>query len=389
MKKIFLLTLTLTLFAISCTQKSGITGTFTGLTNDTLWINVMVFSDDFNDIQHRQDTVVVQNGRFFYDPQTDNLTKLVITPIGNLDRFPGGMISYGPGATMTLLYSPGDRIRLRANTENNVIAFTAKGNRYNEHLSALNANVQDAYRKRNEVFAPSFVGDRAAFEEQLGKAMEIIRNNEPNFIRENPNEPLSAFLIAFFIHDEETIMQYAEILGSEAKESIFGQMLERRIESILAMSALLEERERREQARQEMIGQLAPDFTLTDINGDYFTLSSLRGKYVVLNFWGSWCGWCFVGFPDVIEYYSTHSGEFEIVSLAFRDEPDAWRGGVERAGLPWINVIDDNNNSVSTAYHISAAPTYILIDREGVIAGLGNWVGISTQLDELREQGLL
>ena len=393
MKKIFLLLLTLSLLAISCSQKSGITGTFTGLTNDTLWIQVTELNADPQLISHRTDTVVLRNGRFFYDPQTNNLTKLQIIPIGNIDRSRYGVINFGPGAIITsLFYYPGDHIRLNANNDNNIIAFTAKGNRYSEQLSTLNANVQDAFRQRSNALRvitdPLFDGDITVYQEKLQKSVEILNSNELNFIRENPDEPLSAFLITF-LRDEDKVLRYAEGLGSKAKESIFGKMLESKIEFILAMPAILEERMRNENARQEMIGNLAPDFTLKDIDGNYFTLSSLRGKYVVLNFWGSWCGWCFVAFPEIIEYYTTHPGEFHIVGIAFRDESDRWRDGVERAGLPWINVIDDENNSVSTKYHIWAAPTYILIDKEGVIVDFPRWFEVASQLNELREKGLL
>ena len=48
-------------------------------------------------------------------------------------------------------------------------------------------------------------------------------------------------------------------------------------------------------------GQMAPDFTLKDLQGNDLSLSSLRGKYVVLDFWGSWCGWCIKGIPDMKE----------------------------------------------------------------------------------------
>ena len=331
MKKIILLTLTLSLFAISCTQKSGITGTFTGLTNDTLRIQVNVLNDDNTFEYQRTDIVIVQHNQFTYNPQTNSLTKLVILPRENSN----GRFHYNGAAI--LFYSPGDRISLSANTINNFVTYTASGNRYNEQLSAVNAN-----RQRNN-------------------ALE----NKLNFIRENPSEPLSAFLVTL-IDENSTMLQYAHRLGNEAKESVFGQMLEQRISRT---PAELRRVIGRLNAQKDMKGSLAPDFTLKDINGNYFTLSSLRGKYVMLNFWGSWCRGCFVAFPYIIEYYLTHSDKFEIVGIAFRDEPDLWRSSVEWAGLPWINVIDDNNNSVSTKYHIMAAPTYILIDKEGIIVG--------------------
>ena len=55
-------------------------------------------------------------------------------------------------------------------------------------------------------------------------------------------------------------------------------------------------------------GVKAPDFTAQKVDGKSFTLSSLQGKYVVLDFWGSWCRWCIKGFPDMKEAYAKHKG---------------------------------------------------------------------------------
>ena len=59
----------------------------------------------------------------------------------------------------------------------------------------------------------------------------------------------------------------------------------------------------------------APDFTLSDINGKSLSLSSMRGKVVVLDFWGSWCVWCIRGIPDMKKYYEKYKGKFEIIGM--------------------------------------------------------------------------
>ena len=347
MKKNILLAFTLSLFAISCTQKSGsITGTFTGLTNDTLRIQVSVLNDDNSFEYQRTDIVVVQRNQFTYNPQTNNLTKLVILPRENTnDRF------HYNGAAI-LFYSPGDRITLSANTINNFVTYTASGNLFNEQLSTINEN-----RRR------------------------YMLDNKLTFIRENPDEPLSAYLVTLIRCDRE-MLNFAHILGSEARKSVFEQMLEQRISIVPAhtrrgMEMLM--------AQGDMIGTVAPDFSLKDISGNDFTLSSLRGRYVMLNFWGSWCGGCFLAFPGTIEYYTAHADEFHIVGIAFADTPEAWRSAVERAGLPWINVIDDDNNSVSAQYFMFAAPSYVLINKEGVLVGFTNvFREVAEYLDALR-----
>ena len=72
-------------------------------------------------------------------------------------------------------------------------------------------------------------------------------------------------------------------------------------------------------------GQMAPDFTLKDLQGNDLALSSLRGKYVVLDFWGSWCGWCIKGIPDMKKYYDKYKDRMEILGIDCRDTEAKWK----------------------------------------------------------------
>jgi len=393
MKKIFLFVLALSILGVSCTaKKSGITGTFTGLTNDTLWIRASVLNDEHQFENKGIDTVVVRDGKFFYEPQTYNLTELEIIPVENIERLPNGMFRHGPGARMVLLFFPGDHIRLDANNKNEIVDFQAKGNFYNEQLSKLNANVQDAYKQRNNavkiIFDTSFTEDKTVYREQLREAMQVMNNNSLDYIRENPDEPLSAYLVASFqtLIESDKILQYSDSLGIEALNSVFGQILRKKIEYIREYK---EREEKKGFAKKEMIGNPAPKFTLKDISGNDFSLSSLRGKYVVLDFWGSWCGWCLVDFPYFKEYYAGHPNEFEIVGIAFSDKMEQWRKVVlETYTLPWNNVFDEND--IHEKYYVTSAPTYVLIDKEGAIMDFPmNYYDMVKQLNQLREKGQL
>ncbi len=116
------------------------------------------------------------------------------------------------------------------------------------------------------------------------------------------------------------------------------------------------------------IGQEAKDFTLEDINGKQLTLSSLRGRYVMLDFWGSWCVNCIAVFPQVKAFYEQYRDQIEIVGVAFHDKKDKWKASAAENELPWKLVFDpDGEGSVAERYGIVAAPTYVLIDPEGKV----------------------
>ena len=130
----------------------------------------------------------------------------------------------------------------------------------------------------------------------------------------------------------------------------------------------------------------APDFTLNDINGKPLTLSSLRGKYVILDFWGSWCGWCIKGIPQMKEYYQKYAGKFEILGIDCNDPEEKWKAAVEKYELPWLHVYNPRGDSkVLEQYEIQGFPTKIIVGPDGKIVKtiIGEDPAFYTFLDEL------
>lgn len=130
----------------------------------------------------------------------------------------------------------------------------------------------------------------------------------------------------------------------------------------------------------------APDFTLNDLNGKPLTLSSLRGKYVILDFWGSWCGWCIKGIPQMKEYYQKYAGKFEILGIDCNDPEEKWKAAVEKYELPWLHVYNPRGESkVLEQYEIQGFPTKIIVGPDGKIVKtiIGEDPAFYAFLDEL------
>jgi thiol-disulfide isomerase/thioredoxin len=145
--------------------------------------------------------------------------------------------------------------------------------------------------------------------------------------------------------------------------------------------------QRRERAAKlQAEGLQVADFTLEDINGQPLSLSSLRGKYVVLDFWGSWCGWCIKGFPEMKKYYEKYKDKMEILGVDCNDTPEKWKKAVADHQLPWLHVYNKKGEGdITQQFGITGYPTKIIIDPQGRIARsiIGESSAFYTYLDEL------
>lgn len=138
---------------------------------------------------------------------------------------------------------------------------------------------------------------------------------------------------------------------------------------------------------QQVAADLAPDFELPDLQGNPLKLSSLRGKYVVLDFWGSWCIWCIRGIPKMKEAYAKYKDKMEILGVDCRDPEAKWKAAVDEHQLPWLHVYcsDKALQTIAQQYSIEGFPTKVIIDPEGKLVKtvVGEDPAFYTFLDEL------
>lgn len=122
--------------------------------------------------------------------------------------------------------------------------------------------------------------------------------------------------------------------------------------------------------KQLAIGSVAPEISLPDANGKNITLSSLKGKYILIDFWAAWCGPCRQENPNVVAAYDKYKNKgFEIYGVSLDDNKDKWVGAIEKDKLTWINVSDLRGwqSSAAKLYGITAIPKNFLLDKQGKI----------------------
>jgi thiol-disulfide isomerase/thioredoxin len=135
------------------------------------------------------------------------------------------------------------------------------------------------------------------------------------------------------------------------------------------------------------IGQPAPAFVQNDPNGKPISLASFKGKYVLLDFWASWCGPCRAENPNVVAAYQKYSPKgFTILGVSLDNNKDKWLAAVKKDQLAWTQVSDLKGwqNKVADLYGIKGIPMNYLLDRDGKIIAKGlRGEDLEKKLDEL------
>ncbi|WP_295120667.1 TlpA disulfide reductase family protein [uncultured Chitinophaga sp.] len=132
-------------------------------------------------------------------------------------------------------------------------------------------------------------------------------------------------------------------------------------------------------------GSVAPEIAYASPDGKITSLASFKGKYVIVDFWASWCGPCRKSIPKLKELYSMYQAKgFEILSISVDKDNEAWRRAMSEEQMPWSQVITPNYNKTMSDFMIQGIPTMFLLDREGRI--VEKFTGYSSRLDELLKE---
>ena len=365
---------------MACTpaqQKTIVTGTLNDAESDTLLASYYPIGD-LERKNLKQETVVLNGGQFTLELANDS-TPTAITFYAKPQ--PDKAASLVDHAVHTVAF-PGQKITISGTMTD----YRVEGNEFHSEYAQITKQCKQQLDKMDAIVSAIVAAQNTnSFTPELSDslrqdymtAQNELMTNYKNYISQNPNSNVSLYLL------NEMGYEYAKELLPTLSDNVKNGPLASLYQ---AMDEAVQKEKAREEASKKIVeGAEAPDFTLKDLNGKDLALSSLRGKYVVLDFWGSWCGWCIKGIPDMKKYYEKYKGKMEILGIDCRDTEEKWKAAVEKHELPWLHVRNEGNPDVSLLYAIQGYPTKIVIDPEGKIAKvvIGEDPAFYEYLDEL------
>ena len=203
----------------------------------------------------------------------------------------------------------------------------------------------DSIKQKSESFLDSLIEKSKFVKDQINDVYKA-------FIKENPTSPVSReIFLAIYAVNKNGLYPYFQLLPEELRSDEYMKSVE---EDLIAY-------------QKTEIGNIATDFNSVDSKGNKIALSDFRGKYVLLDFWASWCGPCRKENPEVVKAYNQWKDKnFIIISVSVDvDQSDkAWRNAFTKDKLVWTNIRDPK---IGTSYSINAIPQNFLIDPNGKI----------------------
>lgn len=298
---------------------------------------------------------------------TDTIAKTKVqnggfTLTGKMESADARLLTFSNMQQRIVVFMGNDDVKIKGDSSNFsdvVITGSPSNYEYEEflyHIKPLNDYV--TFYRNNLQAAPT-QSAKDSIMIGLNTAYSIYQESIDRFIARKKNSPVSSLILAY---SYDTDPNKDVILLEKRFNSLNGPALQsqfaKNITQVIASEKI------------GAVGTKAIDFTQTDTSGNTVSLAQFKGKYVLLDFWASWCRPCRMENPNVVEAYNNYKNRnFTVLSVSLDESKDSWIKAIKNDKLNWTHVSDLKywSNNVAMQYHIQSIPQNFLIDPNGVI----------------------
>lgn len=266
--------------------------------------------------------------------------------------------------TPTIIFLEKGTITIGGSTEG-INGLTVNGGSSNKENNTLQAILKSYYQQLkplgDSLQAKMANKDTANLQPLEARYMQLEQSQNSEvmrFIQSNTKSYVAVFYAFLFFNNSNNTV---------AIDGVYSK-LDKTVQSSYFGTKLKEISDRIKSA--DVIGKPAPDFTLQTPDNKSISLSSLKGKYVLVDFWASWCGPCRKENPNVVKAYNQFKDKnFTILGVSLDEDKAAWQAAIAKDKLTWTHVSDLKGwqSSVVAPYNIEAIPANFLLDKDGKI----------------------
>lgn len=327
------------------------------------------------------DTVRVTDGKLDYRKQ---VTEPIVASLVSRDMNSNIALDRGviPGPNITLFIEPGTALQIDMDNRR-WPEVRMKGGPLNNDLMRLYEKTLPLEHDAFEALRKSYVKDvpeeeKTALQERQSELKGKAREALTSFVKNNPSSYVAMYLLGG-IRNDMTLEEYADVFYSfdqNVRDTPLGQEMNAAIEL----------------ARKTAVGSAAPDFEKVDKDGKTIRLSDYKGKYVLLDFWGTWCSPCRASHPHLREIEAKYGPRgLVVINIAQEGNKNAretWLKAIAEDKMTWTQILNDEGIEkcdVVKLFSITAFPTKVLLDSQGKIAvrAVGESEPIDAKLKEV------